>query len=56
VAALPDDWLAHDPRAGDADAQRRAYVAYLGRRLEGPRPFVGPADELRARAQAGAAA
>jgi hypothetical protein len=56
VAALPDDWLAHDPRAGDADAQRRGYVAYLGRRLEGPRPFVGPADELRARAQAGAAA
>ena len=56
VAALPDDWLAPDPRAGDAAAQRHAYVAYLGRRLEGPRPFVGPADELRARARAGAAA
>ena len=56
VAALPDDWLTFDSRAGDADAQRRAYVAYLRRRLEGPRPFVGPAAELRARAQAGAAA
>jgi hypothetical protein len=56
VAAIPDDWLAPDPRAGDADAQRRAYVAYLGRRLDEPRPFVGPADELRARARAGAAA
>jgi ATP-dependent Clp protease ATP-binding subunit ClpA len=47
VAAVPDDWLAPDPVIGDADAQRRAYVAYLSRRLEGPRPFVAPADELR---------
>jgi HipA-like kinase len=47
VAALPDDWLAPDPVIGDADAQRRAYIAYLGRRLEAPRPFVDPAEGLR---------
>ena len=56
VAALPDDWLAADPAVGDAGAQRRAYVEYVTRRLEPPRPFVAAADELRARAQAGAAA
>jgi hypothetical protein len=56
VGALPDDWLAPDPVIGDAEAQRRAYVAYLARRLEAPRPFVEPADELRARAGTGAAA
>jgi hypothetical protein len=47
VAALPDDWLARDPVIGDAEGQRRAYVAYLGRRLEAPRPFVEPAEALR---------
>jgi HipA-like kinase len=47
VAALPDDWLAPDPVIGSADAQRRAYVAYLTRRLETPRPFVEAADALR---------
>jgi hypothetical protein len=52
VAAVPDDWLAPDPVIGDAAAQRRAYVAYLRRRLEAPRPFVGPADELRRAAAA----
>jgi hypothetical protein len=56
VAALPDDWLAPDPVIGDAAAQRTAYVEYLRRRLEAPRPFVAEADELRARAGAGAAA
>jgi hypothetical protein len=56
VAALPDDWLAPDPVVGDAAAQRRAYVEYLGRRLDAPRPFVAPAEELRARAGTGAAA
>jgi hypothetical protein len=55
VAALPDDWLADDPVIGDADAQRRAYVDYLGVRLGAPRPFVGPADELRLRLGASAA-
>jgi len=52
VEAVPDDWLAPDPVIGDADAQRRAYVAYLGRRLEAPRPFVEDADRLRAGAAA----
>jgi hypothetical protein len=55
VAALPDDWLADDPVIGDADAQRRAYVDYLGVRLGAPRPFVGPADELRLRLASSAA-
>lgn len=48
MAAVPDDWLAPDPLLGDAAAQRRAYVAYLGRRLEAPRPFVEPIERLRA--------
>ena len=47
VAAVPDDWLALDPVIGDAAAQRRAYVAYLRRRLESPRPFVEPVEHLR---------
>ena len=47
VAALPDAWLPDDPTAGDADAQRRAYVRYLSRRLEAPRDFVEEADRAR---------
>ncbi len=47
VAALPDVWLPDDPTAGDAAAQREAYVRYLGRRLEAPRDFVGEADRAR---------
>jgi hypothetical protein len=50
AAALPDDWLPPDPVIGDADAQRRAYVRYLLRRLESPRPFVEEADRARATA------
>lgn len=50
VAAVPDDWLALDPVIGDAAAQRRAYVAYLLRRLEAPRPFVEPVERLRTEA------
>ena len=52
VAALPDDWLARDPVIGEADAQRRAYVAYLSGRLAAPRPFVEPAEALRRAAAA----
>jgi hypothetical protein len=44
VAGIPDDWLADDPRVGDADAQRRAYVAYLTARLEARDAFVGAAS------------
>ncbi|MFL5640766.1 MAG: HipA family kinase [Chloroflexota bacterium] len=50
VAALPDVWLPDDPTVGDADAQRAAYVRYLARRLEAPRPFVKEADDARAAA------
>jgi hypothetical protein len=47
VAALPDAWLPDDPAIGGADAQRQAYVEYLARRLEPPRPFVEEADRAR---------
>jgi hypothetical protein len=47
VDALPDGWLPDDRSAGDAKAQRRAYVRYLARRLEAPRPFVEGADRAR---------
>ena len=44
VEAVPDAWLARDPVIGGPSAQRAAYVRYLLRRLEGPRPFVEEAD------------
>ncbi len=47
VAALPDSWLPDDPVAGDAAAQRRAYVRYLTLRLEAPRSFVEEAERAR---------
>ena len=47
VAAIPDDWLAPDQVIGDAAAQRGAYVRYLARRLEAPRPFVADVEALR---------
>jgi hypothetical protein len=47
VAALPDAWLPPDPLAGDATGQRAAYVDYLERRLEAPRPFVEEAERAR---------
>jgi hypothetical protein len=50
VAALPDAWLPNDPTIGDAAAQRAAYVRYVSRRLEAPRPFVEEADRARAAA------
>ena len=48
AAAIPDDWLAPEPGLPDPDAHRRAYVDYLARRLERPRPFVEEADRARA--------
>jgi HipA-like protein len=48
VAATPDEWLADDPRVGDADAQRRAYVAYLTARLEARDAWTREADGGRA--------
>jgi len=50
VAAIPADWLEPDARAGDADAQRHAYVSYLATRLETPRPFVEAAELARTNA------
>lgn len=47
VAAIPDAWLADDPLVGDAEAQRRAYLRYLRRRLEPPRPFLQEAERAR---------
>jgi hypothetical protein len=40
VEAVPDAWLSRDPVLGGPSAQRRAYVTYLLRRLESPRPWV----------------
>jgi HipA-like protein len=48
VAAVPDSWLAPDDLVGGPADQRRAYVEYLRRRLEEPRPFVEVADRARA--------
>jgi len=50
VAAIPDDWLAPDALIGSAAAERLAYVRYLSRRLEAPRPFVEAADRARGEA------
>jgi hypothetical protein len=47
VAAIPADWLPPDARAGDADAQRRAYVAYLLARLDAQDAFAQEADRGR---------
>jgi HipA-like kinase len=47
VAAIPADWLPPDARAGDADAQRRAYVAYLLARLDARDAFAQEADRAR---------
>jgi hypothetical protein len=48
VAAIPAEWLPSDARAGDADAQRRAYVAYLTARLDARDAFAQEADRGRA--------
>ena len=47
VAEIPAEWLPPDPRVGDADAQRRAYVAYLTARLAARDTFAGEADRAR---------
>lgn len=48
ASLVPAQWLAHESAMGDAAAQRAAYVAYLSRRLVGPRVFVVEADGARA--------
>jgi hypothetical protein len=47
VEAVPDAWLARDQVIGGPSAQRNAYVTYLLRRLELPRPFVEEAERGR---------
>ena len=45
---IPADWLrSPDGTAGDVDADREAYVAYLAGRLQQPRAFVEEADRAR---------
>ena len=53
IGAVPNAWLADD-EIGDADAQRRAYLAYFLARLEAPRPFVAEAERCRIATNAGA--
>jgi hypothetical protein len=48
VDQVPDAWLPRDQTIGGPSAQRRAYVTYLLRRLEAPRPFVEEAERGRA--------
>ena len=40
VELIPTTWLDADSPVGGPDAQRRAYVDYLERRLDAPRPFL----------------
>ena len=48
VDGVPDDWLTPEPSLGSIVDVRAAYVAYLSRRLEAPRPFVEEAERARA--------
>ncbi len=47
VAEIPELWLPDDRVAGDADAQRAAYVRYLDRRFAARRAFVEEAERAR---------
>lgn len=47
LAAVPDTWLAADGAFADAAGQRRAYVAYLTRRLAERASFVEEARRAR---------
>ena len=47
VSLVPDEWLENDSHFETTAEHRQAYVEYLTRRLEAPRPFVEEA--LRAR-------
>ena len=48
---IPDAWLPAGPAwPATPTRQRRAYVRYLTRRLESPRPFVEDAERARAAA------
>jgi hypothetical protein len=47
VALVPDAWLKGDTSCDGPEAHRRAYIVYLLRRLEPPRPFVQEAERAR---------
>jgi len=47
LALVPDEWLNEDSRFTSAAEHRHAYVDYLTRRLEAPRPFVEEAIRAR---------
>lgn len=47
LSAVPDDWLAPEADYPTPDRLRAAYVDYLLRRLEAPRPFVEEAERAR---------
>jgi len=49
LAQIPEAWLAGDAPFGDAREHRRAYAAWLLRRLEQPRAFVEEAIRARSR-------
>jgi hypothetical protein len=48
LAAVPDAWLAAEPRFPDPAAHRAAYVDHLARRLEAAHLFVEEAERARA--------
>src|SRR5689334_16394071 len=47
VSLVPDDWLENDSHFKTTAEHRQAYVEYLTRRLEAPRPFVEEAMRAR---------
>ena len=47
IALVPDEWLDGDARFTTTTEHRKAYVEYLTRRLEAPRPFVEEAMRAR---------
>lgn len=49
VADLPDEWLGSEADFPDLVAHRSAYVAYLSRRLNGPRRWLEEAIDARRR-------
>jgi len=47
IDLVPDEWLKEDARFTTTTEHRQAYVEYLTRRLEAPRPFVEEAIRAR---------
>jgi HipA-like kinase len=47
LGSIPDSWLASDTPFASPDAARAAYLEYLTKRLESPRPFLDEAIRAR---------